>query len=46
MFQFSQNKGLKITNQQIKQVGVDLGLKDFVITSDNKRFKNNRNMKN
>ena len=25
-----------------KQVGLDLGLKDFVITSDNKRFKNNR----
>ena len=25
-----------------KQVGIDLGLKDFVITSDNKRFKNNR----
>lgn len=25
-----------------KQVGVDLGLKDFVITSDNKRFKNNK----
>ena len=37
------------TNQQIedypktnKQVGIDLGLKDFVITSDNKKFKNNR----
>lgn len=37
------------TEQQIeelpktnKQVGIDLGLKDFVITSDNKRFKNNR----
>ena len=25
-----------------KQVGIDFGLKDFVITSDNKRFKNNR----
>ena len=25
-----------------KQVGCDLGLKDFVITSDNKKFKNNR----
>ena len=25
-----------------KQVGIDLGLKDFVITSDNKKFKNNR----
>lgn len=25
-----------------KQVGVDLGLKDFVITSDGKKFKNNR----
>ena len=25
-----------------KQVGVDLGIKDFVITSDNKKFKNNR----
>jgi putative transposase len=25
-----------------KQVGVDLGLKDFLITSDNKKFKNNR----
>lgn len=25
-----------------KTVGVDLGLKDFVITSDNKKFKNNR----
>ena len=25
-----------------KQVGIDLGLKDFVITSDNNRFKNNR----
>ena len=25
-----------------KQVGIDLGLKDFVITSDNKKFKNNK----
>ncbi|MCL8018229.1 transposase, partial [Streptomyces sp. AS02] len=25
-----------------KQVGVDLGLKDFVITSDGEKFKNNR----
>lgn len=25
-----------------KQGGIDLGLKDFVITSDNKKFKNNR----
>lgn len=25
-----------------KQIGIDLGLKDFVITSDNKKFKNNR----
>ena len=25
-----------------KQVGIDLGLKDFVITSDDKKFKNNR----
>lgn len=25
-----------------KQVGIDLGLKDFVITSNNKKFKNNR----
>ena len=25
-----------------KQVGIDLGLKDFVITSDNKKYKNNR----
>jgi len=25
-----------------KQVGIDLGLKDFVITSDNEKFKNNR----
>lgn len=25
-----------------RQVGIDLGLKDFVITSDNKKFKNNR----
>lgn len=25
-----------------KQVGIDLGLKDFVITSDNVKFKNNR----
>ncbi len=25
-----------------KQVGIDLGLKDFVITSDNTKFKNNR----
>lgn len=25
-----------------KQAGIDLGLKDFVITSDNKKFKNNR----
>ena len=25
-----------------KKVGVDLGLKDFAITSDNKKFKNNR----
>lgn len=37
------------TEQQIeelpktnKQVGIDLGLKDFVITSDDKKFKNNR----
>ena len=37
------------TEQQIddlpktnKQVGIDLGLKDFVITSDNTKFKNNR----
>ena len=37
------------TEQQIddlpktnKQAGIDLGLKDFVITSDNKKFKNNR----
>ena len=37
------------TKQQIedlpktnKQVGIDLGLKDFVITSDNNKFKNNR----
>ena len=28
-----------------KQVGIDLGLKDFVITSDNKKFKNNRSTK-
>ena len=28
-----------------KQVGIDLGLKDFVITSDNKKFKNNRYIK-
>jgi len=28
-----------------KQVGIDLGLKDFVITSDNKKFKNNRYVK-
>ena len=32
-------KGLPKTN---KQVGIDLGLKAFVITSDNKKFKNNR----
>lgn len=25
-----------------KQVGIDLGLKDFVITSDNEKYKNNR----
>lgn len=25
-----------------REVGIDLGLKDFVITSDNKKFKNNR----
>src|SRR5699024_1591766 len=30
------------TNQQ---VGIDLGLKDFLITSDNKKFKNNRYLK-
>jgi len=37
------------TEQEIKQLpktdkalGIDLGLKDFVITSDNKKFKNNR----
>lgn len=37
------------TEQQIeelpktnREVGIDLGLKDFVITSDNKKFKNNR----
>lgn len=35
-------EGLIKTN---KQVGVDLGLKDFVITSDNKKFKNNRYIK-
>ena len=29
-----------------KQVGCDLGIKDFVITSDNKKFKNNRYTKN
>lgn len=27
-----------------KQVGIDLGLKEFVITSDNKKFKNNRHI--
>ena len=32
-------EGLPKTN---KQVGIDLGLKDFVITSDNKKYKNNR----
>ena len=32
-------KNLPKTN---KQVGVDLGLKDFVITSDGEKFKNNR----
>ena len=41
MFQFSQNK-LKNYQKTNKQVGIDLGLKDFVITSDNKKFKNNR----
>ena len=25
-----------------KKVGIDLGIKDFVITSDDKRFKNNK----
>jgi len=37
------------TEQEIEQlpktdkaIGIDLGLKDFVITSDNKKFKNNR----
>jgi putative transposase len=25
-----------------RQVGIDLGLKDFVITSDNKKYKNNK----
>lgn len=40
------------TEQQIdnlqktsKQIGIDLGLKDFVITSDSKKFKNNRYIK-
>src|SRR5699024_3052395 len=28
-----------------KQVGIDLGLKDFLIPSDNKKFKNNRYLK-
>ena len=32
-------EGLPKTN---KQVGIDLGLKDFLITSDNKKIKNNR----
>jgi len=39
IFTEQQNKELPKTN---KQVGIDLGLKDFVITSDNAKFKNNR----
>lgn len=39
IFTEQQIENLPKTN---KQVGVDLGLKDFVITSDNKKFKNNR----
>ena len=33
---------IKQVEKRDKQVGIDLGLKDFVITSDNKKFKNNR----
>ena len=39
IFTEQEAKELQKTN---KQVGIDLGLKDFVITSDNKKFKNNR----
>lgn len=39
IFTEQESKELSKTN---KQVGIDLGLKDFVITSDNKKFKNNR----
>ena len=39
IFTEQQIEGLPKTK---KQVGIDLGLKDFVITSDNKKFKNNR----
>lgn len=35
-------QGIEELPKTNKQVGVDLGLKDFVITSDNKKFKNNR----
>ena len=33
---------IKELQKNNKQVGIDLGLKDFVITSDNRKFKNNR----
>lgn len=39
IFTEQQIESLPKTN---KQVGIDLGLKDFVITSDGKKFKNNR----
>ena len=39
IFTEQQSEDLPKTN---KQVGIDLGLKDFVITSENKKFKNNR----
>ena len=39
IFTKQQIEDLQKTNEQ---VGIDLGLKDFVITSDNKKFKNNR----
>jgi putative transposase len=35
----------KPLNKTKKQIGIDLGLKDFIITSDGKRFKNERYLK-
>ena len=34
------DKPNKVVNHSVKMVGIDLGVKDFVITSDNQRFGN------